>query len=103
MSDGRRSTPEIRRALAATRRRLDDDLEELELRMEDSLSPRHLALRHPALVTLAGVLLGVVVVRNPALVARSLSRLVGISAPLVVKGLLQRRSSRSTTPAEDPG
>jgi hypothetical protein len=93
--DGRRSTGEIRRSLATTRRRLDEDLEEIELRVEDGLSPRNLAMRHPVLVTIAGVLLGVVVVRNPALVARSVSRLVGLTAPWLVKGLLRRGSSRA--------
>jgi hypothetical protein len=103
MSNGRRSTREIRQSLAATRRRLDADLEELELRMEDGLTPRHLAMRHPALVTVAGVILGVIVVRNPAFVARSLSRIVGMTTPWLVKGLIQRVTSRAASPAEDPG
>jgi hypothetical protein len=103
MSNGRRSTTEIRQSLAATRRRLDEDLEELELRMEDGLSPRHLALSHPALVILAGVILGVIVVRKPALVARSLTRLVGMTTPWLVKGIFNRFASRTATPTEDPG
>jgi hypothetical protein len=100
MSEGRRSTREIRRSLAATRGRLDEDLEELELRAEDSLSPRHLFMRHPALVTIAGAVFGVVVVRNPALVARSLSRLAGISAPWLLKALLHRASATADRGAD---
>ncbi len=103
MKTRRRSTREIRQSLAASRLRLDEDLEELELRMEDSLSPRHLAMRHPALVTVAGVLLGVIVVRKPVLVVRSLSRLVGMTAPWLVKGLFQRATSRAASPTKDPG
>jgi hypothetical protein len=93
MSGERRSTREIRRSLAAARERLDEDLEELELRMEDSLNPRKLATRHPLLVAVAGLLLGVLVVRRPALVGRSLSRLLGITAPFLVRAVLNRGSS----------
>lgn len=100
MSAARRSTADIRRSLAITRHRLDEDLEELELRVEESISPRRIAMRHPVLVTMAGVIVGIVVVRNPAVVARSVSRLVGMTTPWLLKGLLQRFTSRGETADE---
>lgn len=92
---GRRSTKEIRSSLAENRHRLEEDLEDLEARFEDSLSPRHLFSRHPVIVSLAGALVGVFVVRRPTLVLRSVGRLAQLGAPLVLKTLLKRNESSS--------
>lgn len=88
--DGRRSTKELKSSLGDNRRRLEEDLEELEDRFEDNLSPRHLFARHPVLVSIAGALVGALVVRRPALVARSVGRLAQLGAPLLLRTLLKR-------------
>ena len=90
MKRTRRSTREIRRSLAETRARLNQDLEELELRIEESLSPKRFFTRHPALVTIAGVVAGVLLVRNPALFGRGLARVAQMSSPFLLKALFSR-------------
>lgn len=92
-SDGsshRRSTREIRQSIADNRRGIDEDLDELENRIHESLSPKELLTRHPALVSIAGVVLGVLVVRNPALITRGLTRIAQLSVPFVFKALLPK-------------
>jgi hypothetical protein len=86
----RRSTREIRLSIADTRARLDEDLDELEQRVHDQLSPRELVMRHPAIASVAGIIVGVLVVRNPALIGRGLSRLAQWSAPFLFKALLPK-------------
>jgi hypothetical protein len=86
----KRSRREIRESLHASRRLIDQDLGELQSRVQENLSPSRLLARHPVLVTAAGVLLGVIVFRNPAVVGRSLVRLAQMSTPLLVRSLLRR-------------
>ena len=105
MTNRRRSSREIRRSLHVTRKRLDRDLAELQERLEQSVSPRNILSRHPALVTMAGAVVGVLVVRNPALVVRALTRLAQASAPFVVRSLLSRggSSEHGDAPANGDG
>lgn len=93
MKRRRRTTRQIRQSLAETRARLSEDLEELELRIEDTLSPKRFFVRHPALVTIAGVIAGVLLVRNPALIGRGVARLAQMSSPFLLKALLSRDPS----------
>lgn len=86
----RRTTREIRQSLAETRARLDEDLEDLELRIEESLSPMRFFSRHPALATIGGVLAGALLLRNPALVGRGVARLAQMSGPFLLKALFSR-------------
>ncbi len=93
MSRSRRSTRQIRKSLHETRKRLDHDLTELEEHVEESVSPRHILSRHPALMTAAGAMIGLLVVRNPAMIGRALTRLAQVSAPLLVRAFLRRGGS----------
>lgn len=92
-SKPRRSTRQIRASLHATRERLDEDLTELQIQAESSLSPRALIARHPALMTAAGAIIGLLVVRNPAMVGRALKRLAQASAPFLMRAVFQRGGS----------
>jgi hypothetical protein len=96
----RRSSGEIRSSLAATRRELDEDLLDLEERMED-MRPSHMFSRHPALITALGALVGIVVVRNPAVVGRLVTRAAQIGLPFVAKALLKRDMSPAHTDGDD--
>lgn len=93
MSRSRRSTRQIRKSLHETRKRLDRDLLELETHVDDALSPRNILSRHPALMTAAGAVIGLLVVRKPAMLGRALTRLAQASAPFLVRSVLQRGSS----------
>jgi hypothetical protein len=86
----RRSTREIRESLHASRSLIAEDLDELEIRVQENMSPKRLLARHPLLATAAGALIGVIVFRNPAVVGRSLVRLAQLSTPLLVRSLLKR-------------
>ena len=86
----RRTTRQIRSSLHETRQRLDGDLTELQDRLEESVSPRNILSRHPAIMTAAGAVFGVLVVRNPAVVVKALTRLAQASAPFLVRALLTR-------------
>jgi hypothetical protein len=86
----RRSTQEIRESLRASRRLIDEDLDELESRVQENMSPTRLLARHPVLFTAAGALLGLMVVRNPAFLGRSLVRLAQVSTPLLLRSFLRR-------------
>ena len=90
MKGRRRTRSEIRQSLAETRAQLHQDLEELELRIQDSVSPKRFFARHPALVTIAGVIAGVLLVRNPALIGRGVARLAQMSSPFLLKALFSR-------------
>jgi hypothetical protein len=93
MAGKRRTTREIRQSLARTRETLDHDLEELELRLEESFSPKRFFARHPALVSIAGIIVGVLVVRNPALVGRGIMRLAHLGSPFLLKALVSKAAS----------
>jgi hypothetical protein len=90
MNRERRSVEEIRSSLDDTRSRLDRDLEELDFRLHNDLSPRAIFARNPALFGLAGALLGFIVIRHPALLTRSLARAAQLSAPFLAKALLKK-------------
>jgi len=92
-SPRKRSTRQIRKSLHETRKRLDSDLTDLQDRVEDSVSPRHILSRHPALLTAAGAVIGLLVVRNPAMIARTLTRVAQVSVPFLVRAVLQRGGS----------
>ena len=89
----RRSTRQIRKSLHETRKRLDHDLGELEEHVEESVSPRNILSRHPALMTAAGAVIGLLVIRNPAMIGRALTRLAQASAPFLVRTVLQKGGS----------
>lgn len=87
--------------MADTRAKLEDDLIELEDRVEDSFNFKRLLSRHPVVTSVAGAVLGFVVFRRPSLVVKSVTRLAQLGAPFVVKALLQRdeRGSSSSEPS----
>lgn len=90
MRSTKRSTRQIRKSLHETRERLDNDLSALQDCVEETVSPSNILARHPALMTIAGAIVGLVVVRNPAIVARALTRIAQASTPLLVRALFQR-------------
>ncbi len=89
----KRSTRQIRKALHETRKRLDRNLGELEDHVDESFSPRNILSRHPALMTAAGAVIGLLVIRNPAIIGRALTRLAQASAPFLVRTVLQKGGS----------
>jgi hypothetical protein len=89
-SSRKRSTRQIRKSLHETRKRLDHDLTDLQERVEDSVKPRNLLTRHPAVMTVAGAVIGFLVIKNPALIARGLTRIAQASTPFLVRAALSR-------------
>ena len=100
MSSKQRTAQEIRRSMEEARRRLDSDLTELELRFHESLSPKQIFSRHPALSTVLGVALGIFLVRNPALLGRGLARVAELSTPFLLKAFFQRSDSNLPSGAD---
>jgi hypothetical protein len=92
MKTERRTVKDIRASLWETRNRLDHDLEELDVRLHQSLSPRAIFARHPALFGIAGAAVGFLLVRHPALLGQGLLRAAQLSAPLLVKALLPKKT-----------
>ena len=99
----RRSTRQIRKSLHETRKRLDDDLAAIEDRVGESVSPRNILSRHPALMTAAGAVIGLLVIRNPAMIGRALMRLAQASAPFLVRAVLQKGGSAVAQMASGQG
>ena len=93
MRSTKRSTRHIRKSLHDTRERLDRDLSARQGRAEESVSPSDILARHPALITVAGAVVGLVLVRNPAIIARTLTRIAQASTPFLMRALFQRGSS----------
>lgn len=89
----KRSTRQIRKSLHETRKQLDRNLGELEDHVDESFSPRNILSRHPALMTAAGAVIGLLVIRNPAIIGRALTRLAQASAPFLVRTVLQKGGS----------
>ncbi|MGH9324208.1 MAG: hypothetical protein ACRD21_06020 [Vicinamibacteria bacterium] len=87
---GGRAPSEIRASLWETQAKMDRDLSELETRLHESLSPKALLSRHPALFGIAGALLGVVLFRRPALLARGITWAARMSTPFLVRALLRK-------------
>jgi len=90
MNGERRSVKEIRNSLDETRGRLDRDLEELDARIHRDLSPKEIFARNPALFSIAGALVGFLIIRNPAILTRGLARAAQWSAPFLAKALLKK-------------
>ncbi len=93
MRSTKRSTRQIRKSLHDTRERLDRDLSALQGRAEESVSPSNILARHPAVMTVAGAIVGIVLIRNPAIVTRMLTRIAQASTPFLMRTLFQRGSS----------
>ena len=93
MRSTKRSTRQIRKSLHDTRERLDRDLAALQGRAEESVSPSNILARHPAIMTIAGAIVGLVLIRNPAIVTRTLTRVAQASTPFLMRALFQRGSS----------
>ncbi len=90
MNGERKSVAEIRSSLTETKTRLVHDLEELDERIHHDLSPKEILSRHPALFAFAGAVLGYILIRRPALVARGLVRAAQVGAPFLAQALLKR-------------
>jgi len=99
----KRSTRQIRKSLHETRKRLDHDLAAIEDRVEESVSPRNILSRHPALMTAAGAVVGLLVIRDPAMIGRALTRLAQASAPFLVRAVLQKGGSAFAQMASGQG
>ncbi len=93
MRSTKRSTRQIRKSLHDTRERLDRDLAALQGRAEESVSPSNILARHPAFMTVAGAIVGIVLIRNPAIVTRTLTRVAQASTPFLMRALFQRGSA----------
>lgn len=90
MIEERRSAKEIRSSLWETRQRLDRDLEELDFRLHQSLSPKEIFSRHPALIGVAGAVIGYLLISRPAMIAKGIARVAQVSAPLLARALLKK-------------
>ena len=93
MRPAKRSTRQIRKSLHDTRERLDRDLSALQGRAEESVTPSSILARYPAVMTVAGAIVGLVLIRNPAIITRTLSRVAQASTPFIMRALFQRGSS----------
>ena len=93
MRSTKRSTRQIRKSLHETRERLDRDLSALQGRAEESVSPGNILARHPALMTVAGAFVGIVLICNPAIISRTLTRIAQASTPFIMRALFQRGGS----------
>lgn len=90
MPESRRSTSEIRAAMAKRREQIENDLSEVQERIDSGFHPVRLLSRHPALTLVAGAVVGLFLVRNPAFVGRTLTRAASVGAPLLLKAIFQR-------------
>ncbi|HEY7698156.1 MAG TPA: hypothetical protein VIE88_07050 [Vicinamibacteria bacterium] len=90
MKEERRSAKEIRNSLWETRQRLDRDLEELDIRLHENLSPKAIFSRHPALIGVAGAVIGYLLISRPSMIARGIARAAQVSAPLLARALLKK-------------
>lgn len=98
----RRSVRQIRSSLERTRHQIESDLTTLGERLEDSLSPVNLVRRHPVLVAAAGAVAGFLIMRRPATLLRTMGRLAGWGAPLLLSALLRSDPGRQTAEPEVP-
>jgi hypothetical protein len=90
VSEDHKGSRELRQELVDNREQIEADLSALGDRLEETLNLRHMMGRHPWLLAGAGAVLGVLVVRHPALVMRNVGRLAGWGAPLLLSVLLRR-------------
>ena len=98
LSEDGRSSHEVRRSLRQNRQQIEEDLDALGGRLGEQLNPRRLVRRHPVLWIASGAVLGYLLIRKPALLARGLGKLAGWGAPLLLSGLINPSSGRK--PAE---
>jgi hypothetical protein len=104
----KRSAREIRASIEANRERIEEDLATLGDRLQKSVNPIRKVGRHPLLLAAAGAVVGFLVIKNPALLARSVGRLARWGAPLVLTALFRSPSAREeiaapqATPPENP-
>ncbi len=96
-----RSAREIRKSIEANRDRIEEDLAELGDRLEASVNPIRQVGRHPVLLAVVGAVVGVLVIRNPALVLRSVGRMAKWGAPLLLSTLLRSPQSRGEAAAPE--
>jgi hypothetical protein len=97
-----RSALEIRKSIDANRDQIEEDLAELGDRLEAGVNPVRQLGRHPVVLAVAGAVVGVLVIRNPALVWRSMGRMVKWGAPLLVSTLLRSRGEIAAREAATP-
>lgn len=65
------------------------------------MRPSHVFSKHPAIVTALGALVGVVVVRNPALIGKALTRAAQFGLPFFAKALLKRETRPAISDGDD--
>ncbi len=104
----KRSAREIRESIEANREQIEEDLSTLGDRIQKSVNPIRQVGRHPLILAAAGAVVGFLVIKNPALLARSMGRLAKWGAPLVLTALFRSPSAREViaapeaTPPEKP-
>ncbi len=91
----RRTARELREALANNRARIEADLSAMESRVNESLNPVNVVRRHPALMAGAGAVLGIFIVRRPAMFARALGQIAGWGAPMLFSALVKGTGLKS--------
>ncbi len=89
----RKTARELRRALANNRAQIEADLSAMERRIAESLNPVNVVRRHPVLMAGAGAVLGIFIVRRPAMFARALGQVAGWGAPMLFSALVKGAGS----------
>lgn len=84
-----RSAAEIRQSLRTTYERVEKDLDTLGDLVQSNMNLRRQLVRHPILAVVSGAVVGLVLVKRPAKIARALRRLAGWWAPVVLSALLR--------------
>jgi hypothetical protein len=85
----RKTARELRQALASNRAQIEADLSTMESRVSENLNPLNVVRRHPVLMAGAGAVLGVFIVRRPAMFARALGQIAGWGAPMLFSALVK--------------
>lgn len=85
----RKTARELRQALASNRVQIEADLSAMERRIGESLNPVNVVRRHPVLMVGAGAVLGLFIVRRPAMFARALGQIAGWGAPMLFSALVK--------------
>ena len=96
----RKSARELRQALADNRARIEADLSTIEERVNESLNPVNVVRRHPVLMAGAGAVLGIFIVRRPAMFVRALGQIAGWGAPMLFSALVKGTGLK---PGRGPG
>ena len=90
----RKTARELRQALADNRARIESDLATMEKRVSESLNPVNVVRRHPVLMAGAGAVLGIFIVRRPAMFVRALGQIAGWGAPMLFSALVKGTGSK---------